>query len=308
MEELISLENIQNKIYIVRGKHVMLDRDLAELYSVETKQLNKSVNRNIDRFPEKFRFKLTNEEYENLKFHFGTSSLRSNISILEKQHGGRRYLPYAFTEQGVSMLSAVLRSTTAIEISIKIIDSFVNMRRFLYQNASLFDKIDELKTKQLQYEFESNQKFRKIFHALEEKSDIKPKQGIFYEGQIFDAYIFVSDLIKSAQSSIILVDNYIDESIFTLLSKRNRRCRAVIFTKDITKQLELDIEKHNAQYPEIKVNKFELSHDRFLIIDNKIVYHIGASLKDLGKKWFAFSKMDIDSLNLIERLERKGPR
>ncbi|MEI7942682.1 MAG: ORF6N domain-containing protein [Candidatus Riflemargulisbacteria bacterium] len=308
MEELISLENIQNKIYIVRGKHVMLDRDLAELYSVETKQLNKSVNRNIDRFPEKFRFKLTNEEYENLKFHFGTSSLRSNISILEKQHGGRRYLPYAFTEQGVSMLSAVLRSTTAIEISIKIIDSFVNMRRFLYQNASLFDKIDELKTKQLQYEFESNQKFRKIFHALEEKSEITPKQGIFYEGQIFDAYAFVSNLIKSAENSIILIDNYIDESIFTLLSKRNRSCKAVIFTKDITKQLELDIEKHNAQYPEIKVNKFELSHDRFLIIDNKIVYHIGASLKDLGKKWFAFSKMDIDSLNLIERLERKGPR
>ncbi len=303
MMEVISIENIQSKIYIVRGKHVMLDRDLAELYGVETKQLNKSVNRNLDRFPEKFRFKLTNEEYENLKFHFGTSSLKSNIAILEKQHGGRRYLPYVFTEQGVSMLSAVLRSKTAIEISIKIIDTFVNMRRFLYQNASLFDKIDELKTKQLQYEFESNQKFRKIFHALEEKIDInKPKQGIFYEGQIFDAYIFVSDLIKSAKSSIILIDNYIDESIFTLLLKRNRNSKAVIFTKEITKQLALDIDKHNAQYPEIKVSKFELSHDRFLIIDNKHVYHIGASLKDLGKKWFAFSKMDIDSLNIIERL------
>ena len=295
MEEVISLENIQNIIYIVRGKHVMLDRDLAQLYGVETKHINQAVRNNIDKFQKDFFFEVTNKEFEILRSKVLTTKFAKNRSN-----------PKVFTEQGVYMLATILRSKTASQTTVFIIKTFANMRRFLSQNASLFDRIDTLETKQLQYKLESDQKFRKILHALEEKNNIKPNQGIFYEGQIFDAYAFVCDLIKSAENSIILIDNYIDESVLTLLSKRNRSCKAVIFTKDITKQLKLDIEKHNAQYPEINVNIFELSHDRFLIIDNKQVYHIGASLKDLGKKWFAFSKMDIDSLNIIERLELKG--
>jgi len=286
---------INDKIYTVRGIQVMIDEDLAVLYGIETKQLNKSVNRNIDRFPEKFRFQLTQEEYENLRFQNGTSSLRSY-----SKHGGRRYLPYVFTEQGVSMLSAVLRSKTAIEVSIKIIDSFVNMRRFLQNNASIFQRLDKLELNQLQHKLESDEKFDKIFKAIENKST-KPKQGIFYDGQIFDAYLFLSDLIKSAKKSIFLIDNYIDETILTLFSK-NQNIEITIYTKTITKQLKLDLEKYNSQYPKIEIKKFDQSHDRFLIIDEKEVYHIGASLKDLGKKWFAVSKMDINSFEMMDRL------
>ncbi|MFW2441168.1 ORF6N domain-containing protein [Aliarcobacter butzleri] len=284
----------------------MLDEDLAVLYGVETKNLNKAVNRNMDRFPEKFRFQLTQEEYDNLKFQIGTSSLdaslRSQFVTLEKQHGGRRYLPYVFTEQGVSMLSAVLRSKTAIEVSIKIIDSFVNMRKFLSQNASLFTRIDSIEKRQISYEIKNDTKVDAILNAIEEKGTPQ-KQHIFYDGQIFDAYLFVSDIIKSAKSSIKLIDNYIDESTLVLFTKKDAKVDMKIYTKTISKQLKLDLEKHNAQYPKIDIEIFDLSHDRFLIIDEKDIYHFGASLKDLGKKWFAVSKMDINSFELLGKLK-----
>ncbi|MDN5062010.1 ORF6N domain-containing protein [Aliarcobacter butzleri] len=284
----------------------MLDEDLAVLYGVETKNLNKAVNRNMDRFPEKFRFQLTQEEYDNLKFQIGTSSLdaslRSQFVTLEKQHGGRRYLPYVFTEQGVSMLSAVLRSKTAIEVSIKIIDSFVNMRKFLSQNASLFTRIDSIEKRQISYEIKNDTKVDAILNAIEEKGTPQ-KQHIFYDGQIFDAYFFVSDIIKSAKSSIKLIDNYIDESTLVLFTKKDAKVDMKIYTKTISKQLKLDLEKHNAQYPKIDIEIFDLSHDRFLIIDEKDIYHFGASLKDLGKKWFAVSKMDINSFELLGKLK-----
>ena len=280
--------SIKDKIYSIRDIQIMLDRDLAELYGVEPKRLNEQVKRNIERFPKKFRFQLTEVEKNELvancdRFHM----LKHSTS-----------LPYAFTEQGVSMLSAVLRSKTAIEVSIKIIDSFVNMRKFISSNALVFNKIDYIEQKLLKHD----DKFDKIFKAIEAK-DIKPKQGIFYNGQIFDAYIFINDIIKSAKKSIVLIDNYIDESTLTILSKRDNNCKVTIYTKNITKQIQLDIKKHNAQYPSIEIKKFDLSHDRFLIIDNNEVYHVGASLKDLGKKWFAFSKMDINSLEIIGRLK-----
>ncbi|MDY0181656.1 ORF6N domain-containing protein [Aliarcobacter skirrowii] len=304
-ELIINNQTIQDKIYTIRGVQVMLDEDLAVLYGVETKNLNKAVNRNMDRFPEKFRFQLTQEEYDNLKFQIGTSSLnaslRSQFVTLEKQHGGRRYLPYVFTEQGVSMLSAVLRSKTAIEVSIKIIDSFVNMRKFLSQNASLFTRIDSIEKRQISYEIKNDTKVDAILNAIEEKGTPQ-KQHIFYDGQIFDAYLFVSDIIKSAKSSIKLIDNYIDESTLVLFTKRDAKVDMKIYTKTISKELKLDLEKHNAQYPKIEIKKFELSHDRFLIIDEKEVYHFGASLKDLGKKWFAVSKMDINSFELLGKL------
>lgn len=298
----IDNKNLQDKIYTIRGQQVMLDSDLAELYQVETKNLNKAVNRNIERFPKKFRFQLTEEEYQNLRFQFGTSnsndSLRFQNGTLESQRGKhRKYLPYVFTEQGVSMLSAVLRSKIAVQVSIQIIEAFVNMRKFISNNALIFQRLDTLEQKQ----FKTDEKIESILNAIEDKS-IKPKQGIFYDGQVYDAYIFVNDLIKSAKSSIVIIDNYIDESVLTLLSKRDEKVSCIIYTKNIIRQLKLDLEKYNTQYPKIEIKKFEDSHDRFLILDDKEVYHIGASLKDLGKKWFAFSKFDIKAFDMLSKL------
>ena len=292
-------DSIKTRIYTIRGLQVMLDRDLAELYGVETRVLNQAVKRNIERFPEEFMFQLTEEEQQNLRSQNVTSSWISQ-NVTSKQYGGRRYLPFVFTEQGVSMLSAVLKSEIAISISIKIIKSFVEMRKFISNNALIFQRLDSLEQKQ----FKTDEKIEAILSAIEDKS-IKPKQGIFYDGQVYDAYVFVSDLIKSANDSIVLIDNYIDDTVFTLLSKRDAKVKATIYTKNITKQLELDIQKHNAQYPKIELKKFDFSHDRFLPIDSKEVYHIGASLKDLGKKWFAFSKFDMGALGILERLNEK---
>lgn len=289
---IIDEHNIQNKIYTLRGLQVMLDRDLAELYGVESKRLNEQVKRNLNRFPEHFRFQLTQDERDELvancdRFH----TLKHSTS-----------LPYAFTEQGVSMLSAVLKSDTAVEISIKIIDSFVMMRRIVSNNALLFQRLDRLESVQIEHKIESDKKFDQLFNAIESK-EFKPDHGIFYENQIFDAYVFASDLIKSAKRSIVLIDNYVDESVLVLLSKRADGCRATIYTKTITSQLSLDLKKHNAQYPPIEVKEFSASHDRFLILDEEEIYHIGASLKDLGKKWFAFSKFEKGSVEMLGRLK-----
>ncbi len=309
-------ETIKTKIYTIRGMQMMLDSELAELYGVETKVFNQAVKRNEDRFPSNFMFQLTHEEYESLRSQFVTSSerdslrsqfvtletddsLRFQIGTLENGRGKhRKYLPYVFTEQGVAMLSGVLRSQTAVQMSIHIINAFVEMRRFISNNALIFQRLDSLEQKQ----FKTDDKVEAILNAIEDKS-IKPKQGIFYDGQVYDAYIFVSDLIKSADESIVLIDNYIDDTVLTLLSKREPKVNTTIYTKNITKQLELDLQKHNSQYPKIELKKFDSSHDRFLIIDAKEVYHIGASLKDLGKKWFAFSKFDVGALDIIGRLK-----
>jgi len=221
-------------------------------------------------------FQLTKEEYDALRSQFVISSW-----------GGRRYLPYAFTEQGVAMLSAVLRSKTAVEISIKIMKAFVAMRKFIIQNKAVFERLDKIEYKLIEHD----SKFDKVFKALESKEK-KHSQGVFFDGQIFDAYKFVSDLIRSAEKSIVLIDNYVDDTVLTLLTKRKATVKAIIYTGKITKQLSLDLEKHNAQYPHIDIKELKNIHDRFLIIDKKKVYHIGASLKDLGKKVFAFSKME----------------
>ena len=198
---IINEQKIQNKIFTLRNQQVMLDSDLAELYQVETRVLNQAVKRNIKRFPKEFMFQLTKNEYKNLN----NQILISQNVISSSRHGGRRKMPYVFTEQGVSMLSAVLKSDIAIEISIKIINAFVNMRRFFIQNAELFQKVNYIEQKLLEYD----QNFEKVFRAIESK-ELKPKQGIFYNGQIFDAYVFVNNLIKSANKSIVLIDNYID--------------------------------------------------------------------------------------------------
>jgi len=294
----------------------MLDSDLAELYEVETKQLNQAVKRNIERFPSRFMFQLTMPEYnslrsqivtlelgENLKSQNVTSkikdSLRFHSGTLNKGRGmHRKYLPYAFTEQGVSMLSSVLKSDIAVKVSIQIMDAFVSMRKFISKNAEIFRRLDTVEGKQIEYD----KNFEKVFEAIENKEFVR-KQGIFFEGQIFDAYNFVSDLIRSAKQSIVLIDNFVDDSVLTLFSKRKDGVVVIIYTKTITKQLRLDLNKHNSQYPMIKIKEFNKSHDRFMIIDNKEVYHIGASLKDLGKKWFAFSKFDKKAFGLLEKLD-----
>ena len=286
----ISPIEIRSLIYSIRGKQVMLDSDLASLYEVETKNLNKAVKRNIERFPVSFCFQLTEEEVENLRFQIGTSSL---------SYGGRRYLPYVFTEQGVAMASAILRSDIAVKVSVEIMEAFVEMRKMLISNASLFHRLDNIELKQLQ----ADQKFEEIFKALE-SDKLHAEKGIFYNGQVFDAYTFVSDIIRSAKSSITLLDNYVDDTVLTLLGKRNTNVTATIYTKSISNQLRLDLQRYNSQYPSIEVEIFSDAHDRFLIIDSTELYHIGASLKDLGKKWFAFSRMDIEIGRMLQILNK----
>ena len=286
----ISTTEIRNLIYSIRGKQVMLDSDLASLYQVETKNLNKAVKRNIERFPASFCFQLTEEEVENLRFQFGTSSL---------SYGGRRYFPYVFTEQGVAMASAILRSDIAVKVSVEIMEAFVEMRRMLASNASLFHRLDKIELKQL----EADQRFEEIFKALE-SDKLHSEKGIFYNGQIFDAYAFVCDIIRNAKTSIILLDNYVDDTVLTLLGKRNNNATTTIYTKNISNQLRLDVQRYNSQYPRIEIKIFSDAHDRFLIIDDVELYHIGASLKDLGKKWFAFSRMDIEVGRMLQLLNR----
>ncbi len=286
--DIIKQSEIENKIFTIRGIQVMIDRDLAELYEVETKVLNQAVKRNIERFPIHFRFQLGDQEKNELVTNCDRFESLKHSSVL----------PYAFTEQGVSMLSAVLRSKTAIQVSIAIINTFVEMRKFMTSNATLFQRLDKVEQKQL----EADKHFDRLFSALEAKS-LKPAQGIFFEGQIYDAYTLVANIIRSAQKSIILIDNYIDDSVLTLLTKRNKGVDAVLFTKSISKQLRLDLEKHNAQYPEVKIQVFSEAHDRFLIIDDKELIHLGASLKDLGKKWFAFSRMDSMVTDVLNKLK-----
>lgn len=286
-------DDIQSHIYTIRNVQVMQDSDLANLYGVEIKVLNQAVKRNIERFPQEFSFQLTTEE---------NNILRSQIVTLKSRRGEhRKYLPYVFTEQGVAMLSGVLKSNTAVQISIQIINAFVTMRKFISANAQIFHRLDGVERKQIEYKVETDEKFKRVFDAIEEK-DIKPRQGIFFDGQIFDAYQFVSDLIRTARKSIIVIDNYIDDGVLTVLSKANKKVQITILTKTISQQLALDVKKYNEQYPAITIKEFYNSHDRFLIIDGKTVYHFGASLKDLGKKWFAFSKFDKDAFKLLERL------
>ena len=288
---ILNDDEIKNKIYSIRGLQVILDEDLAELYKVKTKRLNEQVKRNIERFPREFMFQLTDSEFDSLRSQFETS---------KNSKGGRRYLPYVFTEQGVAMLSGVLKSDTAVRISIQIMTAFVAMRRFIASGVQVFQRLDNIEQKQIGYD----KKFEQIFDEIESK-DIKPEKGIFFDGQVFDAYKFASDLIRDAHNSIILIDNYIDDSVLTLFSKRNKNVLVTIFTKEISKQLLLDLNKYNSQYPPIEVKEFKQSHDRFLIIDNKEVYHFGASLKDLGKKWFAFSKFDKEAFKLLDKLGLK---
>lgn len=288
----ISEVTIKNLIYMVRGQQVMLDSDLAVLYQVETKVFNQAVKRNIERFPEKFRFQLTKEEYDSLRSQFVTS----------KGKGGRRYMPYVFTEQGIAMLSAVLRSDIAVQISIKIMDAFVEMRRFLANNVLMFEKISEMEVKQLAFQKSTEEKFDKIFHYLSEHEETTQK--VFFDGQIYDAFSLLVALVSKAEKRLVLIDNYVDIGTLNILAKKKSTVEAVVYTVKKTRLSEADVNNFNQQYPTLKVKYTGVFHDRFLIIDDTCAYHIGASLKDAGKRCFGISLIEDIRIvkDILERL------
>ena len=288
---LMDETNITNLIYTIRGKQVMLDSDLAGLYQVETRVFNQAVKRNSNRFPEQFRFQLTEEEYKNLRSQFVTSSE-------DNTHGGRRYMPYAFTEQGIAMLSAVLKSDIAVGISIRIMNSFVEMRKFLISNQQLFSRLDRVELKQL----ETDKKLEEVFSYIASNTEVKQK--IFFDGQIYDAFSFIIDLIGKAQSKLILIDNYVDVNTLNMICKKNTGVDVLIATSGKGSLSTKDINKFNVQYPKLSVKTTTDFHERFLIIDDEEGYFIGASIKDAGKKSFAITKIEDGKMvqNLINKV------
>ena len=302
MNEIIKNKRIKNLIYEVRGKQVMLDSDLAILYGCVngTKTINLAVKRNIERFPSNFYFQLTKEEYRNLKFQFETSSI--------KEHGGIRKLPYVFTEQGVAMLSSVLKTKNAAKISVNIMNAFVYMRRFINENKDIFKRVIEIendtsyiKNTLLDHEY----KIKELFDKFDRKEDLKNK--LFFDGEIYDAYSLLVDIISKAGKEIIIIDNYVDKVTLDILSKKKVNVVVFLITDDKKSKLtKTDINKFNSEYPLLQIKYTNIFHDRFIIIDDKELYHLGASLKDLGKKVFGVSKIEDKEYleNLKERISK----
>lgn len=290
-----SVGDIQSKIYTIRNQQVMLDSDLALMYQVETKRLNERVKRNLARFPESFCFQLSKDEYDNLRSQIATSS---------EEYGGRRYLPYVFTEQGIAMLSAVLNSETAISVSIKIMNAFVEMRRFMANNAMLFERISAVELKQLEFQKQTEEKFEEVFEYISDHAE--SEQKIFYDGQIYDAFSLIASLIQKATKSIDLVDGYVDVVTLNLLAKKKKGVNVNIYTFAKTKLSQTDIKNFNAQYPTLNVKTTNSFHDRFLVLDDKTVYHIGASIKDAGKNCFGITLIQDSTManDLINRLKK----
>lgn len=289
--------NIENLIYVIRDKQVMLDSDLAVLYQVETGNLNKAMKRNQKRFPEDFCFQLSKEEFENLKFQSGSSFSDVN------GYGGRRYMPYVYTEQGISMLASVLRSEIAINVSIRIMRTFVEMRRFIANNALLFERISAVELRQLEYQKQTDEKLEQIFDYISEHEE--SNQKIFFEGQIYDAFSLIVSLIQKAEKEIMLIDGYVDVGTLNLLSKKKKSVSVTIYTQKQTRLSKTDVENFNAQYPNLEVKYTKVFHDRFLILDREIAYHVGASLKDAGKKCFGISLIQDAGIikDILQRLE-----
>lgn len=286
---VITSDKIQRLIYVVRDKQVMVDSDLAMLYQVETGNLNKAMKRNQKRFPEEFCFQLTKNEYEDLKFQIGSSS--------DGEHGGRRKLPYVYTEQGIAMLSAVLRSDIAIQVSIQIMKTFVELRRYLAHGALLLEKVNDLEIKQIESDRKRDEFEQKTEKRLEEVFDYiaaheESNQKIFFDGQIFDAFSLMAELIQQAVKKIILIDGYVDVATLNVLSKKKGCVDVCIYTLPSARMTAQDIANFNAQYPNLEVKRTTAFHDRFLVIDEEKAYHIGASLKDAGKKCFGINKIE----------------
>ncbi len=301
------IENIRNLIYTVRGKQVMLDSDVAMLYHYETKYINLAVKRNIERFPENFCFQLDEKELESLRLQFATlkvekqsENLRSQFATLNKTGRGRhrKYLPYVFTEQGIAMLSGLLKNDIAVQVSINIMNAFAEMRKFILNNGQVFERLTKVEYKLLEYD----KKFNMVFDELQKDKGTEFKQKVFFEGQIYDSYSLIIDIIKKAKAKIVIIDNYIDDSILKMLSKKNENIEVAILTSQNCNLNKLDISKFNKQYPRLKLSYIKKFHDRFILIDSKELYHIGASLKDLGKKCFAISK--IEDMACIEKISK----
>lgn len=288
-------ENIKNLIYNIRGKQVMIDSDVAILYHYPTKRINETVNRNKKRFPEDFCFQLTELDIENMRSQIATASKNFENKFRNKKH-----LPYAFTEQGIAMLSGLLKNDIAIQVSINIMNAFVEMRKFILLNGEVFQEINTIKEKLLEYD----KKFDVVFNELQNNKEKEFKQKIFFDGQIYDAYSLIIDIIKKAKNKILIIDNYIDDSILKMLSKKNKNVEVVILTSQNCNITKLDIQKFNKQYSNLKLAYTNKFHDRFIVIDNKELYHCGASLKDLGKKCFAINKMeDMEYIDKISKFK-----
>ena len=281
VQKIATNEEIKNLIYTIRGKQVMLDSDVAMLYHYETKNINKAMKRNIERFPEDFCFQLTDKEFENLRFQFGTLNRKVNNGEVT-----RKYLPYVYTEQGISMLAGVLKNNIAIQVSISIIRAFIEMRKFISANAQVFERLTNVEYKLLEHD----KKFDEIFDSLQKEENFKQK--IFFQGQIYDAYSLIVKIIKRAKNKIVIIDNYIDESILEMLSKKNKNVEVIILTSNKSNIINLDVKKFNEEYPILKISKTNKFHDRFIVIDDKELYHCGASIKDLGKKCFGINRIE----------------
>ena len=283
----LTIEDIKNLIYTIRGKQVMLDSDVANIYHCETKYVNRVVKRNIERFPEEFCFQLNENEFESLRCQF--------VTLNENGRGQhRKYIPYVFTEQGIAMLSALLKSDIAVSVSVNIMKAFIEMRKFLMINGQIFERLTSVEHKLLEHD----KKFDEVFNQLQLEENIK--QRIFFDGQIYDAYSIIIDIIKKANKKILIIDNYIDDSVLKMLAKKKNDVEVVILTSDKSNIENLDVKKFNKEYPILKVAKTNKFHDRFIVIDNKEMYHLGASIKDLGKKCFAINK--IEDMEIIKKI------
>ena len=273
--------NIENLIYEIRGKQVMLDSDVASLFGYETKDLNRNVKNNINRFPKNYCFQLTENEYNNLRCNFFTSSLKKN-------YGGRRYLPYVFTEYGITMLAGILKSEVAVKASLRIVDTFISMRKYISTNLLEQKYINN----QVMKNTEDIKLLQESFKQFDKKRELNE---IFYQGQIYDAYSLLIDILNSAEENIIIIDNYIDKKFLDICSKI--KINITIYTNKIDK---IDFEKYTKQYKNVEIKIITSFHDRFIIVDKKVLYHFGASLKDLGKKCFALNK--IENNNILNEL------
>ena len=291
----LSVNDIEKLIVTLRGVQVLLDRDLAFLYQVEVKQMNRQVKRNIERFPTDFMFQLTKEEYNGLKCHFGTSNERG---------GDHRALPYAFTQQGIGMLSGLLRSQVAIDTNIKIMRAFVGMQRYIAASMEIFQRLDSVELQQLenkQWMQKTDNKIESILEMIEDRSPKLLPEQVFPTGCVWDAWSYVSDLVRIAKDRIILIDNFVDDRVLTMFTKRSNGVSATIYTR-YNEQFLTDLKKHNEQYPDIEfVQLSHRNHDRFLIIDEQ-VYLLGASLKDLGAGLCAITEMLITPDKILELL------
>ncbi len=283
----LAIEDIKNLIYTIRGKQVMIDSDVANIYHCETKYVNRVVKRNIERFPEEFCFQLNEDEFKVLRCQF--------VTLNENGRGQhRKYLPYVFTEQGIAMLSALLKSDVAVSVSVNIMKAFIEMRKFLMINGQVFERLTSVEHKLLEHD----KKIDKVFNSLQLEENIK--QRIFFDGQIYDAYSIIVDIIKKANKKILIIDNYVDDSVLKMLTKKSKNVEVVILTSDKSNIQQIDIQKFNKEYPILKLAKTNKFHDRFIVIDNKEMYHLGASIKDLGKKCFGINK--IEDMEIIEKI------